>query len=72
MLVRFAPTTARAIGIEAISRGCEQAHFVEMDPWVRRILYHFFSFLFVPSSTPRNNINSTLTRMCHDDFAFIG
>jgi 16S rRNA G966 N2-methylase RsmD len=23
-----------AIGIEAISRGCEQAHFVEMDPWV--------------------------------------
>ncbi|XP_042463823.1 putative rRNA methyltransferase YlbH [Zingiber officinale] len=23
-----------AVGIEAISRGCSEAHFVEMDPWV--------------------------------------
>ncbi|KAK4757061.1 hypothetical protein SAY87_007188 [Trapa incisa] len=23
-----------SVGIEAISRGCSQAHFVEMDPWV--------------------------------------
>lgn len=23
-----------AIGLEALSRGCGQAHFVEMDPWV--------------------------------------
>lgn len=23
-----------AVGIEAISRGCTEAHFVEMDPWV--------------------------------------
>ncbi|XP_019084232.1 PREDICTED: uncharacterized protein LOC109125901 [Camelina sativa] len=23
-----------SVGIEAISRGCSEAHFVEMDPWV--------------------------------------
>jgi 16S rRNA G966 N2-methylase RsmD len=25
-----------AIGLESLSRGCAQAHFVEMDPWVIR------------------------------------
>jgi hypothetical protein len=44
-----------AIGIEAISRGCEEAQFVEMDPWVGigRVLFSslpfrgvIFSFLF--------------------------
>ena len=27
---------AGAIGIEAVSRGCAAAHFVELDPWVCR------------------------------------
>lgn len=27
---------AGAIGIEAVSRGCSEAHFVELDPWVCR------------------------------------
>ncbi|KAF9604599.1 hypothetical protein IFM89_008043 [Coptis chinensis] len=24
----------KSVGIEAISKGCSEAHFVEMDPWV--------------------------------------
>ena len=41
-----------AIGIEAISRGCEQAHFVEMDPWVTgRVLQQNIKTLGVQNKT---------------------
>ena len=25
-----------SVGLEALSRGCREAHFIEMDPWVTR------------------------------------
>ncbi len=25
-----------SVGLEALSRGCRESHFVEMDPWVTR------------------------------------
>lgn len=25
-----------SVGIEALSRGCDECHFIEMDPWVVR------------------------------------
>ncbi|KAL7191797.1 hypothetical protein ACSBR2_023800 [Camellia fascicularis] len=27
-------SSTRSVGIEALSRGCSEVHFVEMDPWV--------------------------------------
>ena len=32
--IRVGSVVQGAIGLEALSRGCGQAHFVEMDPWV--------------------------------------
>ncbi len=36
MVRRAAAVVAGAVGIEALSRGCREAHFVELDPRVAR------------------------------------